>query len=298
MPRALLASPIAQRNLVLFLLLAVATACWTLILAQRGGGPGMDMAMASPTMGLPAPAFLTMWVIMMVAMMFPPAAPMILTFHRIGSAKRARGEAFVSTWLFVSGYTLIWAAAGVAAYFGAVAAEAVAARTGLSAAMAARIGGALVIAAGLYQLTPLKNVCLSKCRSPIGFILTSWRGGSLGALCMGLLHGGSCFGCCWLLMVMLFPLGITNLAAMALITLIIFAEKSLARERVTAYGTAAALVIYGLVAVAAPRALPTFAAPGPAMAMPAMAKPGTVEAPVPAAMPMGISGAAPAPARR
>ena len=95
-------------------------------------------------------------------------------------------------------------------------------------------------------------------------------------------------------MVMLFPLGIMNLVAMALITLIIFAEKALARERVTEYGTAAALVISGLVAVAAPRALPTFAASGPAMAMPAMAKPGTVEAPVPAAMPMGISGAAPA----
>jgi predicted metal-binding membrane protein len=296
--RALLASPTAQRNLVLFLLLAVASACWALILAQKGAGPGVGMAMASPTMGLPATAFLTMWVTMMVAMMFPTAAPMILTFHRIESAKRARGEAFVSTWLFVAGYTLIWAAAGVAAYYGAVTAEAVATRTGLSAAMAARIGGALVIAAGLYQLTPLKNVCLSKCRSPIGFILTSWRGGSLGALRMGLLHGGSCFGCCWLLMVVLFPLGIMNLAAMALITLIIFAEKSLAWKRVTAYGTAAALVIYGLVVVAAPRALPTFAAPGPATAMPGMAKPEIVEPPVPAAMPMGMSGGAPPPARR
>ncbi len=197
--RALLASPSAQRNLVLLMLLTAAAACWALILAQAGADRGM--AMASPTMGLPAPAFLAIWTIMMVAMMFPTAAPMILTFHRIQSGKRARGEAFVSTWLFVAGYTLMWAAAGIAAYLGAVAAEAVAARTGLSAAMAARIGGALVIAAGLYQLTPLKNVCLSKCRSPIGFILTSWRGGSLGALRMGLLHGGSCFGCCWLLMV-------------------------------------------------------------------------------------------------
>ena len=225
MDRGLLGLPSAQRNLILFLLLAAAAACWTLILAQSGAGRGMSMTMASPTMGLPAPAFVSVWAIMMVAMMFPSAAPMVLTFHRIEGAKRDRGEAFVSTWLFVAGYMVVWGAAGVAAYAGALAAEAVAARAALSAAAAARIGGALLIAAGLYQLTPLKNVCLSKCRSPFGFIVTSWRGGPAGALRMGLRHGGLCFGCCWLLMVVLFPLGIMNLAAMILLTLIIFAEK-------------------------------------------------------------------------
>ncbi len=196
MDRGLLGLPSAQRNLILFLLLAAAAACWTLILAQSGAGRGMSMTMASPTMGLPAPAFVSVWAIMMVAMMFPSAAPMVLTFHRIEGAKRDRGEAFVSTWLFVAGYMVVWGAAGVAAYAGALAAEAVAARAALSAAAAARIGGALLIAAGLYQLTPLKNVCLSKCRSPFGFIVTSWRGGPAGALRMGLRHGGLC----WLLL--------------------------------------------------------------------------------------------------
>jgi predicted metal-binding membrane protein len=287
----LLASPSAQRNLVLLMLLTAAAACWALILAQAGADRGM--AMAAPTMGLPAPAFLAIWTIMMVAMMFPTAAPMILTFHRIQSGKRARGEAFVSTWLFVAGYAAVWAGAGIVAYLGAVAAEAVGARIALSSAAAARIGGALLIAAGLYQLTPLKNACLSKCRSPIGFILTSWRDGPSGALRMGLLHGASCFGCCWLLMAILFPLGIMNLAAMALITLIVFAEKSLAWEPMAVFGTAAALLIYGVVVVAAPQALPTFAAPGPPMAMPGMAMPAG-----PSAMPMHPPGDTAAPAGR
>jgi hypothetical protein len=154
--------------------------------------------------------------------------------------KRQRGEAFVSTWVFVAGYMLVWALSGAAAYAGALAAEAIATRAALSSATAARIGGALLVVAGLYQFTPFKDLCLSKCRTPIGFIMTSWRDGAAGALRMGLLHGGYCLGCCWLLFVILFPLGIMNLAAMAVITLVVFAEKTLPWGRPVA-GTTAAL---------------------------------------------------------
>ena len=100
-------------------------------------------------------------------------------------------------------------------------------RAALSSTTAARIGGAVITLAGIYQLTPLKDLCLSKCRTPITFIMTSWRDGAVGALRMGLLHGAYCLGCCWLLFVILFPLGIMNIAAMAVITLIVFAEKTL-----------------------------------------------------------------------
>jgi predicted metal-binding membrane protein len=158
------------------------------------------MTMASSTMGLRAPLFLTIWVIMMVAMMFPTAAPMILTFHKVQAGKRQRGDGFVSTWVFVAAYILVWTLAGIAAYAGALAAEAIAVRAALSPATAARIGGAVVILAGIYQLTPLKDLCLSKCRTPITFIMTSWRDGTAGALRMGLLHGAYCLGCCWLLL--------------------------------------------------------------------------------------------------
>ncbi|HVC57275.1 MAG TPA: DUF2182 domain-containing protein [Stellaceae bacterium] len=271
MYRIPLESPAVQRNLVLLLLLAAASSCWAVLLLQgkSGGDAGMAMTMASPTMGLAPAAFLALWAVMMVAMMFPTAAPMVLTFHRIQSGKRARGEAFVSTWLFVAGYTVVWAMAGIAAYLGAAGAEAIAARLALSAATAARIGGALLIAAGLYQLTPLKYACLTKCRSPLGFIMTAWRDGAWGALTMGLLHGAACLGCCWLLMAILFPLGLMNLAAMALLMLVVFAEKALSWERLAVYGTAAGLVAYGVLVIAVPSALPTFAGAAPARIMPA-----------------------------
>lgn len=254
---------LVQRNVILGLLLALAAAAWALLAWQ---GAGADIAMTSPTMGptmgMRAPLFLAIWVIMMVAMMFPAAAPMILTFHSVQASKRRRGEAFVATWVFVAAYMLIWTLSGVAAYAGALAAEAIAARAALSPSTIARIGGVVLVAAGLYQLTPFKDLCLSKCRTPISFIMTSWRDGVGGALRMGLLHGTYCLGCCWLLFVILFPLGIMNIAAMAVITLVVFAEKTLPWGRPVARVTAAALVAYGAVVLAAPQVLPTFMAGG------------------------------------
>jgi predicted metal-binding membrane protein len=245
-----------QRNIVLGLLLALGAAAWALLAWDAGAGA--DMAMASPTMGLRAPLFMATWVVMMVAMMFPTAAPMILTFHRVQAGKRGAGDTFVSTWVFVAAYLLVWILAGIAAYVGALVAESVAVRAALPPGAAARIGGAFLVAAGLYQLTPLKELCLAKCRTPIGFIMTSWRDGTAGALRMGLVHGGYCLGCCWLLFVILFPLGIMNIAAMAAITLVIFAEKMLPWGRAAARVTAAVLVVYGAVVIVVPQSLPTF----------------------------------------
>jgi predicted metal-binding membrane protein len=222
----------------------------------------MGAAMASPTMGMPGPLFLLVWVVMMVAMMLPTAAPMILMFHKVQSSRRQRQESFVATWIFVGAYLLVWAVAGIAAYSAATLVEVAAAGAGLSSETAARIGGGILIVAGLYQLTPLKDLCLSKCRTPVGFIMTSWRDGTYGALRMGVHHGAYCLGCCWLLFVILFPLGIMNIAAMAMITLIIFAEKTLPWRRGLEWAVAVLLVAYGMVVLAAPRALPTFAGTG------------------------------------
>lgn len=246
-----------QRNIILGLLLALAAAAWA-VLVWQSGGTNTDMVMNSITMGLRAPLFLTIWVVMMVAMMFPTAAPMILTFHKVQAGKSQRGEVFVSTWVFVAAYILVWTLAGVAAYACALAAEALAVRAALSPVTAARIGGMVLIAAGFYQLTPLKDLCLSKCRTPVTFIMTSWRDGAAGALRMGLLHGAYCLGCCWLLFVILFPLGIMNIAAMAIITLVIFAEKTLPWGRLAPYAAAVALVLYGALVLTTPELLPTF----------------------------------------
>jgi predicted metal-binding membrane protein len=246
-----------QRNLILGVLLALAAGSWVLLIWQ-GAGADMGLAMASPTMGMRAPLFLMIWVVMMVAMMFPTAAPMILTFHKVQASRCQRGEVSVATWVFVAAYMAVWTLSGVAAYAGALAAEAIALHAELSQAAAARIGGAVLIAAGLYQLTPLKDVCLSKCRTPISFIMTSWRDGTAGALRMGLLHGSYCLGCCWLLFVVLFPLGIMNIAAMAVITLLVFAEKTLPWGRPVVRAAAGALIAYGVVVLGAPQVLPTF----------------------------------------
>jgi len=214
------------------------------------------MAMASPTMGMSALLFLAIWVVMMVAMMFPTAAPMILAFHKIQASKRQRGAPFVATWIFIAAYMLVWSVSGIGAYAGALGAQALAKWAALPTSATARISGGILIAAGIYQLTPLKDLCLSKCRSPLSFIVASWREGISGALQMGLRHGVFCLGCCWLLFLILFPLGMMNVAAMAIITLVIFAEKTLPWSRPIAHATAAALIAYGIAVVATPRTLP------------------------------------------
>jgi predicted metal-binding membrane protein len=251
----------APSRAILALLLVLAAAAWAwLLLAGHASGPGMDMAaMHTPTMGLRAPLFLAIWAVMMVAMMFPTAAPMILAFHQVQAGRRRRGEAFVPSAVFVAGYMLVWVLAGVGAYGAALLAERLAVRFGLTPATGARIGGAVLIAAGLYQLTPLKDLCLSKCRTPFGFIMTSWREGRSGALRMGLLHGPYCLGCCWLLFAILFPLGLMNVAAMAALTVLIFAEKTLPWGRGAARAAAVLLVAYGVGVLPFPAALPTFA---------------------------------------
>ncbi|RWE70914.1 MAG: DUF2182 domain-containing protein [Mesorhizobium sp.] len=247
-----------QRNIILALLIAAAAAAWWALLAWQQTGMDADMRMDFPTMGITAALFLAVWLIMMIAMMFPAAAPMILTFHQVQSGKRGRGQAFVSTWVFVAGYMLVWTATGVLAFAGAAGAEMLAAHVGLSAATDARIGGALLMVAGAYQLSQLKDLCLAKCRSPIGFILTSWRDGRLGAVRMGLRHGLFCLGCCWLLFLALFPLGIMNLAAMAVVTLLVFAEKTFPYGERIAKVSGVALLLYGAAVLILPQALPTF----------------------------------------
>src|SRR5262245_30304257 len=211
-----------ERNLILGSLLALAVAAWALLIWQSAV---MDDEM-SLTMGISAPLWIALWIAMMVAIMFPTSAPMIMMFARVQAKRAERGQTFVPTWVFASSYLLVWAAAGVVAYGAAVGGDALADESAWLMDNAPRIGGAVLIAAGIYQLSPLKYVCLNKCRSPMSFILNSWRDGYGGSFRMGLEHGAYCLGCCWLLFIILFPLGMMNIAILALVTLLIFAEKS------------------------------------------------------------------------
>ncbi len=248
-----------ERNLILGLLLLLAVGAWGILIQQQD--TMSDARGMSPTMGMGALLFIAIWVVMMVAMMFPTAAPMILIFARVHADRQQQGKPFVPTGVFVGAYLLIWTLFGVLAYIAALGAEKLAGRSVWLMDNVALLGGVVLIAAGLYQLSPLKHVCLSKCRSPMQFVLHHWRSGYGGAFRMGIEHGAYCLGCCWLMFVILFPLGIMNLVAMALVTALIFAEKSLSLGRRISWIVAGVLVIYGALVIFIPEALPGMPSP-------------------------------------
>ena len=246
-----------ERTFILTLLLVLAAASWAILIwqsrtAQRmGGGMGGGL-----TMGMGAALFLAIWVVMMVAMMFPSAAPMFLAVARVQRDTETFRYAFAPTWVFVGAYLLIWTLFGGLSYLGTLAASQLAQQFPWIMMNAARIGGGILVLAGIYQLTPLKRVCLAKCRAPQDFILDSWGKEYSGSLRMGLKYGIYCLGSYWLLFVLLFPLGMMNIAAMALLTVLIFAEKCFPLgARITQFA-ALALILYGTLVIVVPAALP------------------------------------------
>lgn len=244
-----------ERNAILALLLVLAGIAWLYLFLIVLPAP--DDQSATLTMGFSAPLFMAMWVGMMVAMMFPASAPMILMFSKVHHSRAERGQAFAPTWIFVSAYLLVWLGAGVIAFAVALAAEALASDVTWLSDNARRLGGVMLVTAGLYQVSPLKRSCLTKCRTPLQFITTSWREGHGGAFRMGLDHGLYCLGCCVFLFVILFPLGVMNIGIMIAITAFIFAEKSFPMGRQIGLLGAAVLVGYGILVIVQPALLPT-----------------------------------------
>jgi predicted metal-binding membrane protein len=225
--------------------------------ADESAAVAMSGMSAGWTVGA-ALTFLVAWTAMMVAMMFPAAAPMILLFQTVSSQRRAKRTPFVSTWIFAAGYLLVWTAIGALTYALVQVGSELAGRLGAGerATWAPVALGLTVAAAGLYQLTPLKRVCLDQCRSPLGFVMQHWREGRLGALRMGVVHGTYCVGCCWALFAVLVAAGVMSLAWMLLLTLVVFAEKVLPLGRRAARAVGVALVILGIVVAAGAIDLP------------------------------------------
>jgi predicted metal-binding membrane protein len=168
-----------------------------------------------------------MWWVMMLGMMLPGAAPMILTFETLNRNKRARGQTFVPTTIFLFGYLIAWGGFSAVATFAQWALDRFVLLTPMLAIGSSRFGGALLIVAGTYQFTPLKQACLRGCRSPFAFLLNHWHDGWSGALRMGLAHGAYCIGCCAVLMALLFLAGAMNLLWVAALAVFVFAEKLL-----------------------------------------------------------------------
>jgi len=200
--------------------------------------------------------FLGVWVVMMAAMMLPSVAPTVALYSRM-----TRNRSALLVLMFVGGYLLTWAAAGMAAFAVGAGGSAVAG-TSLEWDHAGRVlaGVTLLVAAG-YQLSPLKDVCLGKCRSPLGMLLGSWRDGDLGALRMGMKNGAWCVGCCWALMVSLFALGVMSVVWMAVVAGLIAIEKTLPWERAATYGTTTILLALGVMILVAPSAIPGLTIP-------------------------------------
>jgi predicted metal-binding membrane protein len=192
--------------------------------------PGMAMGGPPAALAPAGPAYLfsafAMWLLMMVAMMLPSAAPMILLYERFAKGVKRQGRALAPTFLFAATYLGVWAGFSLLA----AAVQFLLVQSGLISAMglalgSRRIAGLLLIAAGLYQLTPLKRACLAACRSPLSFLTRLWRPGWAGALRLGFAHGLYCLGCCWLLMALLFVGGVMNLAWVAALAILVLIEK-------------------------------------------------------------------------
>jgi predicted metal-binding membrane protein len=221
-----------DRVVVAFGVIAVVAIAWghTVYVAQKASAMDLSTSMAMVNMrswsvGDFALMFV-MWAVMMVAMMLPSAAPMILLFAAVNRKRRENAGPFVPTSVFVSGYVVAWsvfAAAATMGTWGLHQASLLSSMMGES--TSAYLGGGLLIAAGAFQWTRLKYACLTHCRSPLSFLMNGWREGNVGAFKMGLEYGKYCLGCCWILMGLLFVLGIMNLLWIAALAGFVLLEK-------------------------------------------------------------------------
>jgi predicted metal-binding membrane protein len=224
-------------------LITLAAIAWALTNDQMSGmdaGPGTDPG----ALGF----FLGVWVVMMAAMMFPSIAPMVVMHVRIQEGRRQREQpvAAGATALFVAGYLVTWTAAGLVGYSLFQLGDAVTGDVFAWDNGGPYLAGGIIVAAAIYQLTPLKDVCLRHCRSPFMFLMQHWRPGRWGALRMGLIHGGWCVGCCWMLMAALFALGVMSLGWMAFIAALIAVEKLVPWKALANRGIAVLLLVLGL----------------------------------------------------
>jgi predicted metal-binding membrane protein len=237
---------------IVAVLFGLAAVCWWATVDRMQGmddGPWTALG----TLGW----FLGAWVVMMAAMMFPSVAPTVALYARMTKARSRLLPA-----LFVTGYLVAWGAVGALAYAVARLGNWIAGDVLAWDEAGQWLAGATLVGAAAYELTPLKDVCLGKCRSPLGFLLGAWREGRAGALQMGARHGAWCVGCCWALMLSLFALGVMSVAWMAFVAGLIAVEKLLPWRRVGTYGTATVLLVLGVLVLVAPDALPALTVPG------------------------------------
>jgi predicted metal-binding membrane protein len=239
------------------LLLVLAVVGWLVTDDRMAGmdeGPGTDLG----SLGF----YVTVWVVMMAAMMFPSIVPMVTVYGRVQRTRREQGRALPgATALFVAGYLVCWTAFGPVAYglFTFVRSLDIEA---LGWHEAGRyVAGGVLAAAAVYQLTPLKDACLRRCRGPLAFVMTNWRSGLAGAAVMGFKHGAWCVGCCWALMTSLFALGVMSVGWMVFVAALIAVEKLAPWKSLANRGIAVLLLVLGLAVALVPEDVPGLTVP-------------------------------------
>jgi predicted metal-binding membrane protein len=241
-----------DRALVLVALVTLVVLAWAYTF---GFGPGSSTTSLSGGMAMPmmmawsAADFVfmfVMWAVMMFAMMLPSVTPTVMLYERVRTKREEAGRPFVPTGAFLAGYLLAWVGFSLAATVLNWWLHTDGALSSMMGRVAPIAGGVLLIVAGLFQWTPLKDACLEHCRSPMGFLMAHWREGAVGALRMGLHHGTYCLGCCWMLMVLLFVLGVMNLPWVAVLTIVVLVEKVLPFGRYWSRGLGVGLIVWGI----------------------------------------------------
>lgn len=247
-----------DRSVVLVGLGLVVLVSWTYIIyLARDMANVMNMSNTDMGMEIAMPAIqpwgivdyllmFIMWSVMMFAMMTPSAAPMVLTYTKITRQKQAAFKPVLGTVIFFSGYLLIWMVFSAVATFAQGGLHAATLLSPMMETTSPILGGIILIAAGIFQFTRLKYTCLTHCRTPIGYFMTEWREGKLGALVMGLRHGAYCVGCCWLLMALLFVAGVMNLVWIAVIAAYVLVEKLISGGHNLSYAIGALMVGWGV----------------------------------------------------
>jgi predicted metal-binding membrane protein len=240
-----------DRTVVLAGLAAMTLVAWAYLVSLVWGMRTMDMApdMAMPQMqswgAVELLLLFVMWAIMMVAMMVPSVAPLLLMFAR---ANRQKGGSRVvgSAGILLLGYLLAWVGFSILATLAQWRLHRAALLSPMMVSTSSVLGGLLLVAAGVFQFTPLKRACLVRCRSPLSFLMSDWRDGQWGTFVMGLKHGAYCVGCCWMLMALLFVAGVMNLLWVVAIAVFILVEKAAPRGNLIGLIAGAALIVAGI----------------------------------------------------
>lgn len=240
----------ADLTAVVVSLAAVTAIGWAVMLRLTAGmsmsTAPMGMPSAMPAPGRPLLLVAAMWAAMMVGMMVPSATPMVVAYTDWTRRGRADGSNAAAVGAFLSGYVVVWLAFSLLAALLQLMLEGVGLLTAMGATSRPQLGGTVLVLAGVFQVTPWKESCLRRCRTPVGFLIAEWREGARGGLVMGVRHGIYCLGCCWALMAVLFVVGTMHLVWMALIAAFVLAEKLAPRALGVRYVAGAGLIGWGL----------------------------------------------------